>query len=64
MKTGQMPDKSAVLAEAARLRALFQTAGATVVEADVLQPADTLLTCMAKISAPALLPPPTRYGAR
>jgi ATP phosphoribosyltransferase regulatory subunit len=38
-----MPDKSAVLAEAARLRALFQTAGATVVEADVLQPADTLL---------------------
>jgi len=38
-----MPDKPAVLAEAARLRALFEAAGAVPVEADVLQPADTLL---------------------
>lgn len=43
MKTGKMPDKPAVLAEAARLRALFEAAGAVPVEADVLQPADTLL---------------------
>jgi ATP phosphoribosyltransferase regulatory subunit len=35
--------RAAALAEAARLRALFEAAGAVPVEADILQPAETLL---------------------
>lgn len=38
-----MPDTIAISAEAARLRAAFEDLGATVVEAEILQPADTLL---------------------
>ena len=38
-----MPDKSAIRSQAARLQALFLDAGATPVEASILQPADTLL---------------------
>ena len=38
-----MIDKANVLTEAARLRALFEAAGAVPVETDILQPADTLL---------------------
>ncbi len=37
------PDKAQVRAEAARLRARFEQAGAQVIEADILQPAGTLL---------------------
>ena len=38
-----MPDRAATLAEAARLRSLFEAAGAQPVETAVLQPADLLL---------------------
>ncbi len=38
-----MPDKAAIRARAAQLQALFQSAGAQVIEADILQPAETLL---------------------
>ncbi|WP_116131461.1 ATP phosphoribosyltransferase regulatory subunit [Tropicimonas sp. IMCC34043] len=38
-----MPSKDQVRAEAARLKAAFVAAGATAVDPDVLQPADTLL---------------------
>ena len=38
-----MPGKSAIRAEAARLRSAFEAAGAAPVEADILQPAGTLL---------------------
>ena len=38
-----MPTKPAIRAKAAQLQALFQDAGAQVIEADILQPADTLL---------------------
>ena len=38
-----MPEKSAIIAEAARLRALFEQAGAVPVETAILQPAATLL---------------------
>lgn len=38
-----MANKAQIRAEALRLQALFQAAGALVVEADILQPADTLL---------------------
>ncbi len=38
-----MADKAAIRAEAARLKAAFQALGATPVEADILQPAETLL---------------------
>ncbi|QBY00186.1 ATP phosphoribosyltransferase regulatory subunit [Rhodophyticola sp. CCM32] len=38
-----MTDKPAIRAEAARLQAVFKASGATPVEADLLQPADTLL---------------------
>jgi len=38
-----MPNKPAILAEAARLRALFESAGAIPVETGILQPADLLL---------------------
>jgi len=38
-----MPNKPAILAEAARLRALFESAGAVPVETGILQPADLLL---------------------
>lgn len=38
-----MSDKAAIRAEAARLQAFFQASGAVPVEADLLQPADTLL---------------------
>lgn len=38
-----MPGKSAIRAEAARLRSAFEAAGAVPVEADILQPAGTLL---------------------
>lgn len=38
-----MPGKSAIRAEAARLRTAFEAAGAAPVEADILQPAGTLL---------------------
>ncbi|MGI1660705.1 ATP phosphoribosyltransferase regulatory subunit [Palleronia sp. KMU-117] len=38
-----MPDKAAILAEALRLRAAFEAVGAEVAEADILQPAETLL---------------------
>ena len=38
-----MPGKAEIRAEALRLRAAFEAAGAAVIEADVLQPAETLL---------------------
>src|SRR6056297_3361966 len=38
-----MPDRAATLAEAARLRGLFEAAGALPVETSVLQPAEVLL---------------------
>jgi len=38
-----MTSKAEILAEAARLRARFEAAGAVPVEAEILQPADTLL---------------------
>lgn len=38
-----MGTKAAVRAEAARLQSIFQSAGALTVQADILQPADTLL---------------------
>jgi ATP phosphoribosyltransferase regulatory subunit len=38
-----MPDKAAIRAEALRLRAAFEAMGAEVAEADILQPAETLL---------------------
>ncbi|PIE12891.1 MAG: ATP phosphoribosyltransferase regulatory subunit [Rhodobacterales bacterium] len=38
-----MPIRAQIRAEAARVRALFEAAGATPVEAAILQPADTLL---------------------
>jgi len=38
-----MPDRSAIRAEAARLRTLFEEAGAVPVETSVLQPAEVLL---------------------
>ncbi len=38
-----MPQKAAIIAEAARLRALFEQAGAVPVETAILQPAATLL---------------------
>ncbi|WP_371168444.1 ATP phosphoribosyltransferase regulatory subunit [Aliiroseovarius sp. 2305UL8-7] len=38
-----MTDKARIRAEAARLLGFFQTNGASVVEADILQPAETLL---------------------
>jgi ATP phosphoribosyltransferase regulatory subunit len=38
-----MADKGAILAEALRLRAAFEALGAEVAEADILQPAETLL---------------------
>ncbi|MGR3650496.1 MAG: ATP phosphoribosyltransferase regulatory subunit [Roseovarius sp.] len=38
-----MPDRAATLAEAARLRGLFEAAGAQPVETSVLQPAEVLL---------------------
>jgi len=38
-----MPDKAAIRTEAARLQAFFAASGAQVVDADILQPAETLL---------------------
>ncbi len=38
-----MPGKAEIRAEAYRLRAAFEAAGAAVIEADILQPAETLL---------------------
>lgn len=58
-----MTDKARIRAEATRLLGFFQNSGAEVVEADILQPAETLLDLYGEdIRARAFVTHDTRFG--